>query len=71
MPHKDGEILVTTSESDQLTTFLKLVTDGIESNKDLAQLMDVSEGRISQLASHAERRGWIKRVKGKYRIDEP
>lgn len=71
VPHKDGEILVTTSESDQLTTFLKLVTDGIESNKDLAQLMDVSEGRISQLASHAERRGWIKRVKGKYRIDEP
>jgi putative DNA primase/helicase len=60
--------IVTYRVADGMTIFLDLIESGIETNKEIAEEMGVTVGRVSQLASRAENEGWIKKNGAKYKL---
>jgi len=46
--------------------FKALVRDGMNTCSEIAAAMNVTGGRVSQLATRAENEGWIKKKKRKY-----
>lgn len=65
-PLPNGEILVRVDVCEQIDVFRYLVETGMSLNKDIAEEMKITSGRVSQLAKQGEAAGWLEISKGKY-----
>ena len=65
-PMPDNEVLVRHDAVDSIDIFRFFVESGVHDGKEIAEEMDVSRARVSQLARSAENAGWMETKKGKY-----
>ena len=65
-PEISGEILVEFKESGPLTVFRQHIENGLDVCSSIADEMGVSAGYISQLATRAEKLGWLVKKGRKY-----
>jgi hypothetical protein len=63
-PMPDNEILVRHEVTEPIDVFRFLIESGIHDGKELAEEMNLSRGRITQLAKQAEKAGWLEIKKG-------
>jgi hypothetical protein len=68
MPVNDNEVCVEFKEASPLVILRQLIESGLSSNSELAKEMEVSPGYISQLATRAQKVGWLQINGRKYSV---